>query len=764
MRPPPVSRARRPTERARRPSPTSAAVGLPGSAGGPRSCWSVAGYAGVTSGAAGLEGPVRHPAGLPRPRPRRGHASGQEGDSASDIGRHAQARRASSPRGTPSSTPPRQTTRARSGIQVGFYRLKQADDGPGALDVLVDPDNLSATWSPSPRASAWTRSSPSWPSGPTSPPSSSERCSPSRPIGLPAYADGNAEGYLFPATYELGARRDPDGRSCAAMVDRWHQAADDADLRPPPGELGYSRHELMTVASLVQAEGRGDDLPKVARVIYNRLESDRTPGGLPADRRHRQLRAQPGADRPADHRRDPVRLGLAVQHLHPERPAAGPDRGPGDAAIEAAPNPADGAVVLLRDRQPAHRRDQVRRDLRGVPAFKSESTSSAPRSRTAAEPAVGPRRCAVLGDPDRALALPGAAPGGLRRAGSGLDLRRGPRSPRRAWPSFLAGLDDTWRGLSLTMPLKREALRAARRASPTGRAWPGPPTPWCSSDGRPHRRQHRRARAVAALRERYDGPGARGPSCSAAGRRRPRCGLALADLGCAARSTCSSATRAGPPTTRRRRGRHPPAPRCGVGTARGATPVTADAGRVTVPASPRPRPWSAAAPGCRWSSRSSTTRGPPRWPLPAAATAGSWSPGWTCWCTRPRSARADHRARAGAAGGDARGRRPTPLRARSAAGRGALTRRPVPTCWVAPWSLAVRSPGRAAAGRPRGARAAAEADCRQHRSDRARPRRPGEPPEPPTPPSPAARASGRPAAGPRRRGRRRRCWRWSRRR
>ena len=30
--------------------------------------------------------------------------------------------------------------------------------------------------------------------------------------------------------------------------------------------------EIMTIASLIQAEGRGSDMPKVSRVIYNRLD------------------------------------------------------------------------------------------------------------------------------------------------------------------------------------------------------------------------------------------------------------------------------------------------------------------------------------------------------------------------------------------------------------------------------------------------------------------------------------------------------------
>jgi UPF0755 protein len=35
--------------------------------------------------------------------------------------------------------------------------------------------------------------------------------------------------------------------------------------------LGFKPAELMTIASLVEAEARGDDMAKVARVIYNRL-------------------------------------------------------------------------------------------------------------------------------------------------------------------------------------------------------------------------------------------------------------------------------------------------------------------------------------------------------------------------------------------------------------------------------------------------------------------------------------------------------------
>ena len=83
------------------------------------------------------------------------------------------------------------------------------------------------------------------------------------------------------------------------MVVRWQQAAKDNDLETSAEALGYTPHEIMTIASLIEAEGRGKYRAKIARVIYNRLEIEPNPAaGLPADRRHRQLRAGPRRHQP----------------------------------------------------------------------------------------------------------------------------------------------------------------------------------------------------------------------------------------------------------------------------------------------------------------------------------------------------------------------------------------------------------------------------------------------------------------------------------
>ncbi|MGW4800467.1 endolytic transglycosylase MltG [Nonomuraea sp. NPDC004297] len=91
-------------------------------------------------------------------------------------------------------------------------------------------------------------------------------------LDLPSYAKGKVEGYVFPATYEFQPKTTPK-EMLAAMVERFKQAADQADLEGGAKELGHTPHEILVIASIVQAEaGRTEDMTKIARVIYNRLD------------------------------------------------------------------------------------------------------------------------------------------------------------------------------------------------------------------------------------------------------------------------------------------------------------------------------------------------------------------------------------------------------------------------------------------------------------------------------------------------------------
>ncbi|TDC57619.1 endolytic transglycosylase MltG [Actinomadura sp. KC345] len=93
-------------------------------------------------------------------------------------------------------------------------------------------------------------------------------------LGLPQYAKGKVEGYLYPGRYDL----DPNGSAAQIlkqMVSRFNAEASSYGLAGKAREAGMNPGTVVTLASLIQAEGaRPSDLPKVSRVIYNRVEKD----------------------------------------------------------------------------------------------------------------------------------------------------------------------------------------------------------------------------------------------------------------------------------------------------------------------------------------------------------------------------------------------------------------------------------------------------------------------------------------------------------
>jgi UPF0755 protein len=79
----------------------------------------------------------------------------------------------------------------------------------------------------------------------------------------------NSEGLIFPAQYSF-----PEGTSAQAAaqatIDRF--SADPNGRKLLAGNKEYSARQLLTIASIVQAESTDQDFSKVARVIYNRLK------------------------------------------------------------------------------------------------------------------------------------------------------------------------------------------------------------------------------------------------------------------------------------------------------------------------------------------------------------------------------------------------------------------------------------------------------------------------------------------------------------
>lgn len=83
----------------------------------------------------------------------------------------------------------------------------------------------------------------------------------------------SVEGFLFPDTYQF----DPGTTAAQAlseMIAHFMTNAQNAGLGTPPP--GLTQYDVLIVASMVQAEGVDVDFPKIARVAYNRLNSDDT--------------------------------------------------------------------------------------------------------------------------------------------------------------------------------------------------------------------------------------------------------------------------------------------------------------------------------------------------------------------------------------------------------------------------------------------------------------------------------------------------------
>jgi UPF0755 protein len=153
-------------------------------------------------------------------------------------------------------------------------------------------------------------------------------------IGLPPYAGGKVEGFLFPATYDFEPNTTPT-EMLQAMVDRTQKALD--GLAVPADQ----RMHVLTEASIVQAEGKTpDDMAKIARVLDNRLAA-----GMPLqlDTTVNYANGKNGVTTTAQDRANPSPYNT---YAHPGLPP-GPIGNPGEDAIRAVLAPAQGSWLYF---------------------------------------------------------------------------------------------------------------------------------------------------------------------------------------------------------------------------------------------------------------------------------------------------------------------------------------------------------------------------------------------------------------------------------
>ncbi|MEV7354732.1 endolytic transglycosylase MltG [Kitasatospora sp. NPDC091276] len=258
-------------------------------------------------------------------------------------------------------------------IQPGTYTLKQRMSAAAALTVLIDPANANGLTIPE-----------GWrgyqiyvaidhklrlPEGTTQRTAQEQGAE----LGLPDFAKGSPEGYLFPATYSV-----TDGTTAIdllkQMVERAGKEFSRDDANVVAQNLGQSLYGLVTVASMVQGEAdNNEDMGKVARVIYNRLAK-----GMPL-----QL------DSTINYALGRSTLNTTVTdtrldspyntYLHPGLPPT-PISNPGRQAIMAALDPAQGDWLYFVTVKPGDTRftDSFDVQQRNVAEFNANRASAKP--------------------------------------------------------------------------------------------------------------------------------------------------------------------------------------------------------------------------------------------------------------------------------------------------------------------------------------------------------------------------------------------------
>ncbi|MGW7520644.1 endolytic transglycosylase MltG [Streptomyces sp. NPDC054796] len=154
-------------------------------------------------------------------------------------------------------------------------------------------------------------------------------------LGLPKWAKGQPEGFLFPSKYSVGKKTAPED-VLRQMVKRAKAEYTKVGLEDAAKKSGQTPEEIITVASLVQAEAQEDhEFGKVSRVIYNRLDENMALG----------------FDSTINYAKGRSTLDVSVQdtkfdspyntYMHKGLPP-GPIDNPGHQAIEAALKPTKG--------------------------------------------------------------------------------------------------------------------------------------------------------------------------------------------------------------------------------------------------------------------------------------------------------------------------------------------------------------------------------------------------------------------------------------
>ncbi|MCX2969982.1 MULTISPECIES: endolytic transglycosylase MltG [Streptomyces] len=227
---------------------------------------------------------------------------------------------------------------ASKSIQPGIYTLRQQMSAAEALKLMLDP--ASQTGLIIPEGLRATRIYELIDEQTGSAEGTTEKVAESADLGLPEWADGNVEGFLFPSRYSVSEDSDPEA-VLKEMVQRAKDEFAGVSLEAEAAKVDRTPYEVLIIASLIQAEAQEkDDFGKVSQVIYNRLQPDNTATNGKLD-----------FDSTINYALDRSTLDVSVDDTNIDHPfntykypglPPGPIDNPGHQALEAALNPTDG--------------------------------------------------------------------------------------------------------------------------------------------------------------------------------------------------------------------------------------------------------------------------------------------------------------------------------------------------------------------------------------------------------------------------------------
>ncbi|MFD4565001.1 endolytic transglycosylase MltG [Streptomyces sp. NPDC058467] len=204
-------------------------------------------------------------------------------------------------------------------------------------------------------------------------------------LKLPNDAEGNPEGYLFPATYPIADKATPESL-LTFMVNTANQKFNGAPVAAGAQHNAMNVYQAVTIASIIQAEAATKaDMSKVARVIFNRLERG-MPLQMDSTINYVLNRSTLNTSQSDTELNSPYnsyqRMGL------PPTPIANP----GEEAMRAAINPAPGDWLYFVTVKPGDTRftASYEEHLRNVTEFNRNRSSASPTAAATGSSTVPP--------------------------------------------------------------------------------------------------------------------------------------------------------------------------------------------------------------------------------------------------------------------------------------------------------------------------------------------------------------------------------------